>query len=518
VMLAPRTRLITLVAVLCTLYSVLRTQSAGAHPLLNRYYERTVDVGLSADAAGRVVVEVRYQLEVNQLIALRDAQILLEQRKEEQPGNAKEYFQAFARLHAPLLADRVYVAIDDKGVDLTCDKPTYRLNAKDGTLHCDFVFRATAKPTAGERHTLTVEEGAYKEEAGRVLLTLGADSSLNVLGRDEPSAELKARSPAELKIGDDERMRHGSITFTLDAPSVRNAAPESFTRDSALEQPARAGAKNDETGSSLLDLLFDSSRGFALLLVLAALFGAFHALTPGHGKTLVAAYLVGERGTIGHAILLGLVTTFTHTGAVLILAGVLWFFPQTNAAQVQVFLGLGGGFLVASMGFFLLYRRLAGQVDHFHFGSGHHHHHDPGHGHHRHAHGSADHYHDEYGHAQPLPGAGAPVGVWSLIVLGVSGGIVPCTDAIVMLLVAVGKGYLHRALPLLLAFSAGLAGVLVAIGMLVVTSKRFAGSHFGESRLIRALPIVSAFLVTGLGLWLCYDAVHGGTAAFAGKP
>ena len=86
----------------------------------------------------------------------------------------------------------------------------------------------------------------------------------------------------------------------------------------------------------------------------------------------------------------------------------------------------------------------------------------------------------------------------------------PCTDAIVMLILAVGKGYLDRALPLLLAFSAGLAAVLIAIGMLVVTSKRFAGSHLGESRLFRALPIVSAALVMCLGLWLCYDAMHAG--------
>jgi nickel/cobalt exporter len=163
----------------------------------------------------------------------------------------------------------------------------------------------------------------------------------------------------------------------------------------------------------------------------------------------------------------------------------LWFFPSTNAARLQIFLGVGGGFLVAAMGFWLLYRRLAGQADHFHVGGGHHHHHDD---------------------APPLP-ADQAVGVWGLIVLGVTGGIVPCTDAIVMLLIAIGKGYLDRALPLLLAFSAGLAGVLIAIGMLVVTSKRFAGSHFGQSRLFRALPLVSALLVTCLGLWLCFDAL-----------
>jgi ABC-type nickel/cobalt efflux system permease component RcnA len=258
----------------------------------------------------------------------------------------------------------------------------------------------------------------------------------------------------------------------------------------------------------LLDLLFDTRQGFAVVLLLAAVFGAFHALTPGHGKTLVAAYLVGERGTILHAIYLGLVTTLSHTGAVIAMAVVLLFYPLA-AGAVQVLLELGSGLLVVGMGFWLLYRRLAGQADHFHLGGDHHHHHH-GHGH---DHEHADHYHDEQGHAHPLP-----VGWWNLTVLGAVGGMVPCTDAILMLFFAAGVGRLTLALPLLLAFSAGLAAVLIAVGMVVVTSKRFAGSHFGESHLFRALPILSALLVTCLGLWLCYDAVHGRMAHTGGGP
>jgi ABC-type nickel/cobalt efflux system permease component RcnA len=507
-------------SLLCLLH--VSAAPAVAHPLLNRFYERTVDVRLSTDATDRVVVEVHYQLELTQFAALRDASILLEQRKEEAPGNAKEYYEAFSRLHAPLLADRIYATVDGNALEFTVDKRTTpQVNKKDGTLHCAFVYRASAKLEAAKQHVLTFEEGAYKEEAGRVLLSLNPDPAFTVLNKEEPSAELKSRPPADLKIGDDERMRHGSLTFTLpgDVAATSDSAPPTVSQTAPSPRALDTAEEDNQPARSLLDLLFDTSKGFAFLLVLAAVFGAFHALTPGHGKTLVAAYLVGERGTIAHAVLLGVVTTLTHTGAVLLLAGVLWFFPKTNAAYVQVLLGLGGGLLVAGMGFWLLYRRLAGQADHFHLGgSHHHHHHDHARGHHHYHHGLADHYHHEHGHAHPLPASTGPVSVWGLIVLGVSGGIVPCTDAIVMLIVAIGKGYLDRALPLLLAFSAGLAAVLIAIGMLVVTSKRFAGSHFGESRLFRALPILSALLVTGLGLWLCYDAMHGNTAPLAGKP
>src|SRR5262249_55827190 len=110
-----------------------------AHPLLNKFYERTVDVYLSTDAAGRVVVEVKYQLEVNQLIALLDAKILLEQHKEEEPGNAREYYDAFTRLHAPILADRLYVILDDKAMDLSVIERKSELNRQDGTLHSTFL-------------------------------------------------------------------------------------------------------------------------------------------------------------------------------------------------------------------------------------------------------------------------------------------------------------------------------------------------------------------------------------------
>jgi ABC-type nickel/cobalt efflux system permease component RcnA len=152
------------------------------------------------------------------------------------------------------------------------------------------------------------------------------------------------------------------------------------------------------------------------------------------------------------------------------------------------------------MGFWLLLRRMAGGPDHVHIGGGHHHHH----------HGPADHFHDHAGHAHPLPAASQQPGIWGLIVLGISGGIVPCWDAIAMFGFAVSAQRVWLALPLLLAFSAGLAGVLIAIGILVVQVKGFAGSRWGDSRLFRALPLLSAVVVTALGLWLCYDSVHAG--------
>src|SRR5204862_5021350 len=118
-------------------------------------------------------------------------------------------------------------------------------------------------------------------------------------------------------------------------------------------EPIHTG--HDDT-FSLLRLFLHTDHGFWLTMLLALAFGAAHALTPGHGKTLVAAYLVGEHGTVWHAVVLGLVTTLTHTGMVLILAVALrLFFPQgmseSARRDLHMTLGLAGGLIIAGLGF-----------------------------------------------------------------------------------------------------------------------------------------------------------------------
>jgi ABC-type nickel/cobalt efflux system permease component RcnA len=288
--------------------------------------------------------------------------------------------------------------------------------------------------------------------------------------------------------------------------TAKPVAPDATAKEGQLQQPP-TGHKED---TPLLDLFFSSDYSVWLLVVLAVLFGAAHALTPGHGKTLMAAYLVGEQGTVAHALVLGLVTTLTHTGAVIIVAIALRFVPREDILFALDSIKLLFGLLIVGIGVWLLLCRLSGRADHVHIGGGHHHHHhDHGHGHHHHHDNSnADHDHDEHGHVVPRK-PGERVSVWRLTVLGMQGGIVPCWDAIVMLFLAIAANLLWLALPLLLAFSAGLAGVLVLIGIAVVTVKQFAQSRWGENRLIKALPVVSACIVIGLGLWLCCESVHG---------
>jgi ABC-type nickel/cobalt efflux system permease component RcnA len=180
----------------------------------------------------------------------------------------------------------------------------------------------------------------------------------------------------------------------------------------------------------------------------------------------------------------------THTGAVIVLAaGLLWRFPDGAPARVQVVLGFAGGLLIAGLGLWLLLKRLSGGADHLH--------------------GPGGHTHNPDGTITVAPPTDAGWG--RLILLGISGGIVPCWDAIAMLGFAITAQRLWLALPLLVAFSAGLAGVLVVIGIAVVYSQgRLGGTRWADSRVWKMLPVASAAVLFVLGLWLCHDSLSPG--------
>ena len=193
-----------------------------------------------------------------------------------------------------------------------------------------------------------------------------------------------------------------------------------------------------------LSLLLDTNVGLLAVLVLAFLHGVMHSIAPGHGKTMVAAYLVGEQGTPRHAIILGLIVTLTHTSAAFAVALLLKFLWQdTPPETVQRVLGVGGGLLVAFIGLWLLMQRVSGRTDHVHVGSHNH----------SHSHGD-DHGH---GHSHGLtPEQFGRVGWARLILLGISGGIIPCWGAILWILYCVTAGRYGLAVWAVLAFSVGL--------------------------------------------------------------
>jgi ABC-type nickel/cobalt efflux system permease component RcnA len=229
-------------------------------------------------------------------------------------------------------------------------------------------------------------------------------------------------------------------------------------------------------------------------LAVAFVLGAFHALSPGHGKTLVAAYLVGSRGTMRHAALLGASVTVTHTFSVFLI-GITTLFVSSYVVPEKIIpvLGVISGLSIVAIGGWLFAKRYR-TLRHAHHHRHHHHDHDHHHEHHHH-------HHHEGGHAHShVPQSDVTMG--SLIALGASGGLVPCPSAMVLMLSAIALGRTGLGLVLLIAFSLGLAGVLVAIGGLVLYAKHWLPEPEKTSRagFFRLVPVLSAAVIVCIGM------------------
>ena len=253
-------------------------------------------------------------------------------------------------------------------------------------------------------------------------------------------------------------------------------------------------------GDFLSELLERRQIGWGLMLVgIAAAFGlgAMHALSPGHGKTIVAAYLVGSRGTLKHALLLGGLVTFSHTASVFLLGlGVLLFQDYFVPEKLFPILGALSGLSIVGLGAVLLFKRLK-TMQH---AAAHHHHHHHEHDHpHPHDHPHEHHHGDGHVHSH-VPEGNVTIG--GLIALGVSGGLVPCPSALVLLLSSIAIGRVTAGLLLLVGFSAGLAVVLMGIGALVLYAKHLlpnAKTAAGH-KAFRLVPVLSAAVVICVGL------------------
>jgi nickel/cobalt transporter (NicO) family protein len=217
-----------------------------------------------------------------------------------------------------------------------------------------------------------------------------------------------------------------------------------------------------------------------LALLLAAFWGAAHALTPGHGKAIVAGYLVGTRGRPRDAVALGLIVTATHTIGVFAL-GIVTIALSAFIVPEQLYpwLTLVSGLLVVGVGASVLWRRLRHRRQHAH-----------GHDHHHH------HHHHDHGY-----GRGGLLGV------GVAAGLLPCPSALVVLLSAIALHRIGLGLALIVAFSVGLAATITTIGLVAVLARRAFSRLRLDGRLIRALPAASALAIVAVGVGITLNAL-----------
>jgi ABC-type nickel/cobalt efflux system permease component RcnA len=258
----------------------------------------------------------------------------------------------------------------------------------------------------------------------------------------------------------------------------------------------------------------DLSVGVVLIALLLAMgWGALHALSPGHGKSMVAAYLVGSRGTARHAFILGGFVTATHIISVIALGLLtLWaselILPETVFAWVNLFAAV----FVVCIGLWVVWLRLRARRfqrstghDHDRGLDGHSHAHDHAHSHaHDHDH---SHHHDhgaKHGHSHAPP---SDLSVRALAAAGISAGLLPCPSAMVLMLGAISLGRTAYGLVLVVAFSLGLAIVLSSIGLLFLYARRFMDRLPLGGRMANAIPVASAVVIVGLGLILTVRAV-----------
>jgi len=343
----------------------------------------------------------------------------------------------------------------------------------------------------------------YQDFDAQFLLRLGPGTGAAIDGRSDPVFGWTATARAARDSGDRLMERaFGEVYAELAGEGVDDTdgpapTPRPVMR---LDRPADTGlagadqrygspAKGDEGSVGILyDRISAVIRSeeitptmFLLGLAIAAVLGAAHARSPGHGKTVMAAYLVGERGTVAHAILLGLVVTATHTWSVLLLGFVSLSLREYVAEETLSFwMGIASGVLIVVIGVVLFLRRYKAYIL---------------------ARRNHEHGH-EHGHSHVAAPDGRTLSYWNILGLGFSGGIVPCPTALIVLLLAIRFGRLGYGLLLILAFSFGLALVLVVIGILVVRASGLVRRVVGSDGRLQLLSVVSSSVIVLLGLWI----------------
>ncbi len=267
--------------------------------------------------------------------------------------------------------------------------------------------------------------------------------------------------------------------------------------------------------SSFTELMATKQLGIGIIVlagIIAAGLGALHALEPGHGKTIVAAYLVGSRGTARQAMFLGLIVTGSHTMGVYLLGGItLWAQRYIVPEQVYPILGVLSGLIIAALGLYIFLQRYVGVavgLSHSHAGFVHSHRSPLGFSNVADESEAHNHGAEIKALTERADRMGKRVPMRELLALGVTGGIIPCPAALVVLLSAVALHRIGFGLFLILSFSVGLAAVLMTMGLLMVFARNFMSRFRNEGPLFaRWLPMASAGVMSLLGVGIAAKAL-----------
>jgi ABC-type nickel/cobalt efflux system permease component RcnA len=428
-----------LVVVLFALAALVAPAAAAAHPLGNFTVNRFSRVEVSGPR-----LYVRYVLDLAEIPTYQAGRI-------------------DTRTYAREIAQNARLSVDGKAAALRPVRTRLAHPRGAGGLDTTRLEVLLAGPRLDGTSRIAYRDGNYRDRIGWKEIVVGADTPSR-------SDELRAYPKDLLQSPLDQT----SVTTDL-APEDGPDVTPSLSSGRSLQAP-------DRVADSGFAALVGRSH-LSLLVILASLgaalfWGAAHALSPGHGKTIVTAYLVGRRGTVRHAGLLGLIVTITHTIGVFTLGLVTLALSQFIVPdRLYPWLNLVSGLLVVGIGASVFYSRWRHRRAHAH---GHDHHHR---------------------HAEP------DASFRSLLAVGVSGGLLPCPSALVVLLAAISLHRVAFGLLLIVAFSAGLALTITAIGCAAVLARGAFRRVSLEGPLVRLLPAASALVILAAGLAMTVRAV-----------
>jgi len=247
----------------------------------------------------------------------------------------------------------------------------------------------------------------------------------------------------------------------------------------------------------LADLIAAGRANPVFLAMLALALGGLHGLEPGHSKTMMAAYIVAVRGTVGQGVLLGLSAALSHSLIVWVLAALaLIYGDELIGLRLEPWFMMASGAVIAAIGVRLLFvarRRRRHEAAHHH-----HHHHDD---HHHHGHDGLDAH--ARAHAREVEARIGPGGAstWQTVLFGLSGGLVPCPAAITVLLLCLNLGQVWLGVTLVTAFSAGLALTLIAVGVAAAVGLKALSARTSRlDGIFAAAPWLSGALIVAVGL------------------
>jgi ABC-type nickel/cobalt efflux system permease component RcnA len=421
--------------------------SALGHDIPNARVDRSIQVTI-----GPGELEIDYEVSLSELTLTQDLRALVGTLP---GGDPAAWFDRYGRETGPLNARGFLISVNGAALHLTV--VGFDLAVEE---HPRYVFHFRAPiPESGH---LRLRDINYASSEGTSRLAIRGRNGVEVRADDRPAdvTEIPIRPLWQLSDAEERRTKEVEADFR---------PARSLGVEPSPSVPPAMSSRQDSPGSrdaGRLVLLLDRSRNVSpwVLWLLAVGLGVSHAVQPGHGKTLVAAAMLGHQGNRWRGVVLALITTLTHFASVLAVAAVLWATRSTRYEELNRSLTHLAGFLIAVIGLWKLGRLASGKP-----------------------------VHDEHG-----PSVTADRG---LLGLGIAGGIVPCWDAITLVILAEALGRLPLALELLLGFSLGMAGVLVAVSWV---AGRFGGLIGGATagEWPRRLGIAGTLVVTAIGLYL----------------